>query len=110
MSELVLQGLGEKSLLVDRGCLVLRLSKMSNQIRVIPIIQISCVEVSEPQSDHRGYIYFRTPVANRPIKQSVVGRDVTADDDMLFFDDRESYEIALRIQEYIAGYYSALNG
>ncbi len=106
MSELMLEGLGQKSLTVDRGCLILKLYKIGSQIRVIPIKHIICVEVCEPQTDHRGYIYFRTPVANRPIKQSVVGRDATADDDMVFFDTQESYETALAIQEYIAGFFA----
>ena len=106
MEELILYGLGQKSLKVDRGCLVLQLDKIGNQTRIIPIVHITCVEVSEPQENHRGYIYFRTPVANRPIKPSVVGRDATGDDDMVFFDERENFDIALKIQEYVANYYS----
>jgi hypothetical protein len=106
MSELILYGLGEKTLSVDRGCLLLELNKINTQMRIIPIAHVLCVEVSAPQENHRGYIYFRTPVANKPIKSSVVGRDVNADDDMIFFDGDDNYQVAVKIQEYIADYYS----
>lgn len=106
MNNIVLEGKGDVTLSVDRGCLILELRKISQQTRVIPIIRISCVEISPPQDGHRGYIYFRTPVANKPIKPSVTGRDVAADDDMIFFDDDASYQVALNIKEYIIDYFS----
>lgn len=106
MSNLTLYGHGEETLSVDRGCLILRLSKINRQIRVIPIVNILCVEVAEPQDDHRGYIYFRTPVANKAIKSSVTGRDIAADDDMVFFSGRENFEVALKIQDYILNFFS----
>jgi len=106
MKDLVLEGRGEMTLSVDRGCLILELRKISKQTRVIPITRISCVELSPPQDGHRGYFYFRTPVANKPIKSSITGRDVASDDDMIFFDDEESYQVALAIKEYIIDYVS----
>lgn len=106
MSNLILHGDGEMTLSVDRGCLILRLNKMNRQIRVIPILNILCVEVFAPQEDHRGYIYFRTPAANKLVKPSVTGRDIAADDDMVFFTGRENYEIAIKIQEYIVNFFS----
>ncbi len=104
--ELTINGLGKLSLTVRRGCLVLIASKISKQIRFIPIAKILCVEVCEPRENHRGYIYFRTPVANRAIKPSVAGRDVAADDDMVFFDDNANYQAALKIQQHVADYFS----
>lgn len=107
MSEgLTLNGLGMMTLEAREGCLILTLSKINKQVRVIPIAKILCVEVSEPKEKHRGYIYFRTPVANKQIKTSVVGRDIAADDDMVFFDDHANYQVALNIQQHIADYFT----
>lgn len=105
MSKLVLQGIGELTLSVDTGCLVLEMNRKGKQKRVIPIIHILCVEVSEPKEEHRGYIYFRTPTANRAIK-SAITRDYIIDDDIVFFNDAENYEVAQRIQDYIVNYVS----
>ncbi|MDL2236804.1 hypothetical protein LJC56_03100 [Christensenellaceae bacterium OttesenSCG-928-K19] len=104
-SNLVLHGLGQMSLSVDRNCLILEMRKINEQVRVIPLAKILCIEVSEPKDDHRGYIYFRTPDANKTIKPSVTGRDVNADDDMVFFDGDDNYQVALKIQDCLMDFY-----
>lgn len=105
MGELVLYGFRDITLCVDRGCLVVRVRQISEQTRIIPIMNVLCVEVAKPQENHRGYIYFRTPVANKSIKASVGGRDISLDDDMVFFDSEENYQAAVKIQEYILNYH-----
>ncbi len=103
MSKLVLAGVEGLTLSIESGCIVLEMNRKGNQRRLIPIVHVLCVEVAEPKEDHRGYIYFRTPVANKTIK-SAIARDYIIDDDIVFFNDVESYKIALAIQEYIANF------
>jgi len=105
MSKLALEGIGEISLSVEAGCIVLEMNRKGKQRRVIPISHVLCVEVSEPKEDHRGYIYFRTPTANKAIK-AAIARDFIIDDDIVFFNDNENYEVAQRIQDYIVNYVS----
>ncbi|HBU11209.1 MAG TPA: hypothetical protein DEB31_00255 [Clostridiales bacterium] len=95
------------SLYVDRNCLILEMTKINKQVRVIPLAKILCIEVSAPIDIHRGYIYFRTPDANKTIKSSVTGRDVNADDDMVFFTGEDNYKVAIEIQENLMDFYSS---
>lgn len=106
MDGLTLHGRNKIALSVNRGCLVIKFGNNESQIKIIPISNILCVEVVGPQDNHRGYFYFRTPVGNKTIKPSVMGRDIKADDDIIYFENDESYETALKIQEYIADYYA----
>jgi len=103
MSKLSLAGMEGLTLSIESGCIALEMNRRGNQKRIIPITHVLCVEVAEPKEDHRGYIYFRTPVANKTIKASIA-RDYIIDDDIVFFNDSESYKTALAIQEYIANY------
>lgn len=105
MSKLVLNGIGDITLSVESGCIILEIQRKGRQRRIIPIKHVLCVEVSEPQEEHRGYIYFRTPAANKAIKNALA-RDFIIDDDVVFFNDTENHKNALRIQEYIANYVS----
>lgn len=106
MEPIVLQGQDQLTLTIDRGCFVLEYRKRGTQTRVIPMSRIILLEVVPPSEDHRGYLYFRTPVANKPVKPAVKGRDVNSDDDMLFFDDEDAYKTALMIQERFIEYVS----
>lgn len=108
MEEMVIQGRGNITLSVERDSLLLRFGRNSGQIKIVPIRSILCVEVAPPQENHRGYFYYRTPEAHKTIKPSVIGRDIIADDDIVYFEDDASYQAALKIQQYIATFYSSL--
>lgn len=101
MKSLELRGIGDVVLRTNGCCLELEIDRKVKQKRVIPIAHILCVEVSEPQEGHRGYIYFRTPAANKAMK-AAVARDFVIDDDIVFFNDVANYSAAQQIQQYIA--------
>lgn len=100
MKTLELRGIGDVILRTNGKCLELEIDRKVKQKRVIPIAHVLCVEVSEPQEGHRGYIYFRTPAANKAMK-AAVARDFVIDDDIVFFNDVTSYSIACQIQQYV---------
>lgn len=100
MDTLELKGIGDVILRTCGKCLELEIDRKVKQKRVIPIVHVLCVEVSEPQEGHRGYIYIRTPAANKAMK-AAVSRDFVIDDDIIFFNDLSSYKIACEIQQYI---------
>lgn len=106
MDSLELKGIGDVILRTDGNCIELEIDRKVKQKRIIPIPHILCVEVSEPQEGHRGYIYFRTPAANKAMK-AAVSRDFVIDDDIVFFNDTANYTKACQIQQYIA---DAVNG
>lgn len=100
MESLELKGIGDVILRTCGKCIELEIDRKVKQKRVIPIPHILCVEVSEPQEGHRGYIYFRTPAANKAMK-AAVSRDFVIDDDIVFFNDTANYSVACQIQQYI---------
>lgn len=101
MNTFELRGIGGVTLRTAGNCIELEIDRKVKQKRIIPIPHILCVEVSEPQEGHRGYIYFRTPAANKAMK-AAVSRDFVIDDDIVFFNDTANYNKACQIQQYIA--------
>lgn len=106
MAEFVLNGMGDITLKIGGACAVVEIDRKVKQRRIIPLRHVLCVEVSQPYEEHRGYIYIRTPAANKAMKAGVA-RDFVIDDDIVFFNDDESYAIACAMQDFIAAYIAA---
>ncbi len=110
MGKIVLHGVQNKSISVEGSAVIISKGKsLINAARekVIPIANISGVEVKKPGAMVRGYIQIQTAGQNSgdsTYKITGGAYDAAQDENSVLFGKSAEYEIALQIKKYVLEY------